>query len=63
MINNQTINALSDAELDAAVGGTTMPKAMQALAINQVEHEGYPKALVAVFIHEIVNGLQGWRRF
>jgi hypothetical protein len=54
MTNIQATKVLSDAELDAVVGGT-MPKAMQALEINCLEHEGLPKALVALFIYEIAG--------
>jgi hypothetical protein len=54
MTNIQATKVLSDAELDAVVGGT-MPKAMQVLAINRLEHEGLPKALEALFIHEIAG--------
>jgi hypothetical protein len=59
--NIQAIKALSDAELDAVVGGTVPPKAIQAMEINSVEHENLPKALLALFIHDIVTGREGWR--
>jgi hypothetical protein len=55
MTNIQAIKVLSDAELDAVVGGT-LPKAIQAMDINRVEHEGLPKAIQAMLIHEILSG-------
>jgi hypothetical protein len=58
MTNIQATKVLSDAELDAVVGGT-VPKAIQAMEIYRVEHEGLPKAIQALLIHEIVTG----RRF
>ncbi len=61
MISIQITNALSDAELDAVVGGTVPPKAIQALEIHEVSRENIPKALLALFIREIETGREGWR--
>ena len=61
MTNIQATKTLSDAELDAVVGGT-VPKAIQAMEIHQVERENIPKALLALFIREIVTGRPGWQR-
>jgi hypothetical protein len=61
MTNIQTIKVLSDAELDAVVGGTVPPKAIRAMEIHEVERENIPKALLALFIHDIVTGREGWR--
>jgi hypothetical protein len=47
MTNIQANKVLSDAELDAVVGGT-IPQGMQALEIKQ---ERLPQALVLLFIH------------
>jgi hypothetical protein len=55
MTNIQTNQTLSDAELDAVVGGgMILPKAMQALDIYRVEHSVIPKALQALFIRRIL---------
>jgi hypothetical protein len=61
MTHIQATKMLSEAELDAVVGGTVPPKAIQALEIHQVERENIPKALLAVFIREIETGREGWR--
>lgn len=55
MTNIQATEVLSDAELDAVVGGT-LPKAIQAMDIYRVEHQGLPKAIQALLIHEILGG-------
>jgi hypothetical protein len=61
MTKFQPTKVLLDAELDAVVGGTVPPKAIQAMEIHSVERENIPKALLALFIHEIETGQQGWR--
>jgi hypothetical protein len=52
MTNTQTINALSDAELDAVVGGF-LPPVLAAFEINKVEHSNEPNAVKAEQIHNI----------
>jgi hypothetical protein len=55
MTNIQFTKALSDAELDAVVGGT-VPKAIQAMEINHVEHEHLPYGRKELLIREIETG-------
>jgi len=61
MTNIQATKVLADAELDAVVGGTLPPKAILAMELHVVERENIPKALLAMFVHEIMTGQQGWR--
>jgi hypothetical protein len=51
MTNIQTTKVLSDADLDAAVGGF-MPF-LAAFEINKVEHSNEPNAVKAAQIHNI----------
>ena len=50
--NIQTTKMISDAELDAVVGGF-LPKAIAALEIRIVEHSNEPNAIKAMRIHNI----------
>jgi hypothetical protein len=52
MTNIQTNKVLSDADLDAVVGGF-LPKAVAALDIRNVEHSNEPNAIKAMQIHNI----------
>ena len=52
MTNIQTTNVLSDADLDAVVGGL-LPPALAAFEINKVEHSNEPNAIKAMQIHNI----------
>ena len=52
MTNTQTTKVLSDADLDAVVGGF-MPKALAAFEISKVEHSNEPNAIKALQIHKI----------
>jgi hypothetical protein len=51
MTNIQTTKVLSDADLDAVVGG--LPPFLAAFEINKVEHSNEPKAVQAMQIHNI----------
>jgi hypothetical protein len=52
MTNTQTINTLSDADLDAVVGGF-LPRAVAAFEIRIVERSNEPNAIKALQIHNI----------
>jgi hypothetical protein len=52
MTNTQTIDTLSDADLDAVVGGF-LPKAVAAFEIRIVERSNEPNAIKALQIHNI----------
>ena len=52
MTNIQTTKVLSDADLDAVVGGF-LPKAVAALEIRNVERSNEPNAIKAMQIHNI----------
>ena len=52
MTNIANIEALSDADLDAVVGGF-LPPALAAFEIYKVEHSNEPNALKALQIHNI----------
>jgi hypothetical protein len=52
MTNIQATKTLSDAELDAAVGGF-LPPVLAAFEINKVEHSNEPNAVKAEQIHNI----------
>jgi hypothetical protein len=52
MTNAQTTKVLSDADLEAAVGGF-LPLILAAFEINKVEHSNEPNAVTAAQIHNI----------
>jgi hypothetical protein len=52
MTNIQTINALSDTDLDAVIGGF-LPPFLAALEIRAVERSNEPNAIKAMQIHNI----------
>ena len=52
MTNAQTTKVLSDADLDAAVGGL-LPPILAAYEIAKVEHSNEPNAIKALQIHNI----------
>ena len=57
MTSIQATKVLSDAELNAVVGGFTVPKAIQAEEIYKVEHERLPTVIKVREIREIELGL------
>jgi hypothetical protein len=62
MTNTQTINALSDTDLDIVVGG--LPPFLAALEIRAVERSNEPNAIKAMQIHNIEVAEQSlFRRF
>jgi hypothetical protein len=52
MTNIQTTKMISDAELDAVVGGF-LPRGLAAFEIRMVEHSNEPNAIKAMQIHNI----------
>jgi bacteriocin-like protein len=56
MTSIQATKVLSDAELNAVVGGFTVPKAIQAEEIYKVEHERMPPGVRSRLIREIEAG-------